>query len=152
MQRIFLYTFLICQPIYAIAEETPVVVWSTPEARQRLMTSVNNDFFQLADRFQPQINPLYCGVASSTIVLNAMRQDSSRAPSQQLLEVKMPKAFGGGAIPFRAYSQLTFLNEQTDKVKNQSVIRLENVTEDNTNDGERFDPGLSRTCSPLSER
>ena len=127
------------------AEEKRVLVWSTSEGRERLMTSSNNDFFALADQFQPQINPLYCGIATSAIVLNAIRQEVGLAPSQSALEVKTPVAFGGKNIPFPAYSQLTLLDERTDAIKLRSVIRLENITAENTGDSSRFDPGLSLT-------
>ncbi len=117
-----------------------IVEWGTPDGQQRLMQSrYKNDYVQLATHFQPQVNPLYCGVASSVIVLNSMRLTKGMAPSQQNLEVTRPEALGGGNITYPAYSQLTFLNEATEKVKPRAVIELKNTDNENS----RIDPGLT---------
>ena len=56
-----------------------------------------------------QANPLYCGVASSVIVLNALRLNSNAVPGQKSLEVVVPENLGGGRRPYPGYSQLTLL-------------------------------------------
>jgi hypothetical protein len=120
--------------------EVVIVEWGTPDGQQRLMESrYKNDYVQLAIHFQPQVNPLYCGVASSVIVLNSMRLAEGKAPSQRNLEVTRPEALGGGHISYPAYSQLTFLNEATDKVKPRAVIELKNTADENS----RINPGLT---------
>lgn len=129
--------------------DTVLVAWNTEEGQNRLHRAIKTDFYQLAHRFQPQINPLYCGIATTTILLNSTRLDGRRVPSQEQLEVERPKAFGGGRIPFRAYSQTTLLNRMTDQVKSRTVITLENLTDENTHDASQFDPGL--TLQQLAE-
>ena len=63
--------------------EVVLVGWDTEEGQARLARSAHKaDFFQLASNFQPQANPLYCGIASSVIVLNAMRLHRNAVPSQ----------------------------------------------------------------------
>ena len=114
--------------------------WGTPDGQQRLLQSrYKHDYLQLATHFQPQVNPLYCGVASSVIVLNSMRLADGNVPSQQHLEVPRPEVLGGGNISYPAYSQLTFLNEATDKIKPRTVIELKNTDAD----ASKIDPGLT---------
>ena len=47
------------------------------------------------------------------------------------------EVFGGGNIEFKSYSQLTFFNEKTDKIKRRAVIEMRNLEESH------FDPGLT---------
>lgn len=117
-----------------------LISWDTEEGRQRLARSAyKNDFFQLADHFQPQANPLYCGIASSVIVLNAMRQNKNAVPSQRALETEVPRSLGGGRLGYREYSQMTLLDERTEPVKPRAVIELKNV-----GDGSgKIQPGLT---------
>lgn len=96
------------------------------------------DFYQLANFFQPQINPLYCGIASSVIILNAINSNKKIA-SQSELEIEKPDIFGGGVIPFNSYSQLTLLNKETNKIKEKSIIDMKNINDDKEN----IDPGLT---------
>lgn len=129
---------------FSANEEVVLVAWNSEEGIKRLNKSkYKNDFYQLADRFQPQINPLYCGIATTTIVLNTFRLGKQQVPRQKAHEVAKPKAWGGDTIPYPSYSQWTLLNENTDKVKAREVIRLSNITTENTNDGSQFSPGLS---------
>jgi hypothetical protein len=153
------FSLLVAQPVYAQSAQTQkaqpsfykfnpsqysnemaVEAWNSPEGLRRLETSeYKNDFYELVNFFQPQMNPVYCGVASSVIILNAIGAKKSNLVSQKNLEIKKPFSIGGEVIPFTSYSQLTFLNEQTDKIKDRKIIRLENITDPN----ERFDPGLT---------
>jgi hypothetical protein len=119
--------------------ETVLVTWNTEEGQSRLARSVHKtDFFQLAHNFQPQANPLYCGIASSVIVLNAMRLNKNAVPSQKPIEVQVPKDLGGGRLSYPAYSQETLLGERTQSVKPRGTIELKNVGEG----GSEIDPGL----------
>jgi hypothetical protein len=119
--------------------ETVLVGWNTEEGKSRLASSAyKTDFFQLAHNFQPQANPLYCGVASSVIVLNALRLNRNAVPSQKSLEVVVPEKLGGGRRPYPAYSQLTLLGERTEAVKPRDVIELKNTAAE----GGGIDPGL----------
>ncbi|MFQ3565904.1 MAG: phytochelatin synthase family protein [Aggregatilineales bacterium] len=129
---------------FSQAGETVLVSWNSEEGIARLSRAeLKGSFYQLAHHFQPQINPLYCGIAASVIVLNALRVPARTAPSQPELEVRRPAVWGGGFIPFPSYSQWTLLNAETERVKPTAVIRLENITEANSHDEDQFDPGLS---------
>ncbi|MCC7446747.1 MAG: hypothetical protein IT324_04985 [Anaerolineae bacterium] len=127
-------------------ENVVLVTWNSEEGLNRLCRSkFKQSFYQLVHHFQPQINPLYCGIATAVILLNAMRLPKGIAVSQRELEVQRPAGWGGDLIPFPSYSQLTFLNSETDQVKLRSIIRLENASETNPDnaEAEQFDPGLS---------
>jgi len=126
--------------------EIVIVAWNSAEGIKRLDSSLyKGDFYQLANFFQPQINPLYCGIASSVIILNAFGTQNNNIESQKNLEVMTPSSMGGSTIPFKSYSQLTFLNDKTEKIKGRKVIELNNVEEDE----DKIDPGL--TLDQLSE-
>lgn len=117
-----------------------LIGWDTAEGRKRLARSAyKNDFFQLADHFQPQANPLYCGIASSVIVLNAMRQKKNTVPSQRALETVIPRSLGGGRLGYREYSQMTLLDERTEAVKHRATIELKNAGEG----AGKIQPGLT---------
>jgi hypothetical protein len=119
--------------------EIVIVGWDTKEGQSRLARSAQKtDYFQLAQNFQPQANPLYCGIASSVIVLNAMRLNRNAVPSQVPIEVELPRQLGGGRLDYPAYSQLTLLGERTESVKPKAVIELENAGKA----GAKIDPGL----------
>jgi hypothetical protein len=120
--------------------EVVLIGWDTEEGRKRLVRSgYKNDFFQLADHFQPQANPLYCGIASSVIVLNAMRQNKNAVPRQRALETEVPRSLGGGRLDYREYSQMTLLDERTEPVKHRTAIELKNA-----GDGSgQIQPGLT---------
>lgn len=121
-------------------QEVVLVGWDTEEGQIRLARSAHKaDFFQLAHNFQPQANPLYCGIASSVIVLNSMRLKKNAVPSQKPIEVEIPKDLGGGRLDYPAYSQLTLLGERTEPVKPKAVIELKNA---GTEAG-KIDPGLT---------
>lgn len=125
--------------IISFEGEVDIVSWNSQQGQQRLLRSkYKNDYFQLAHHFQPQATPLYCGIASSVIVLNALRLKKNKVPSQSLFEVDRPQALGGGRLAYPSYSQLTFLNEKTDVVKPRSVIEMKAFSSSK----EKIDPGL----------
>ena len=145
-----LILFLLFFTTNSFASKPPITLkWNSKEGLERLSNSqYKNDFYQLADHFQPQINPLYCGIASSVILLNTINENTEIA-SQKDLEVIKPKVWGGGNVSFNSYSQATFLNDKTDKIKDRKTINLQNITIENENDVRNFDPGL--TLKQLSE-
>lgn len=116
--------------------------WHEKEGRKRLFESrYSRHFYELAHLFQPQIKPTYCGVASAVMVLNALRiKTGLRIDSG--LEVPVPTAHGGGMIPYNSYSQLTFLNEETDLVKRREWVEGVTVECETTGDV-IFEPGLT---------
>jgi len=118
--------------------------WNSEEGEKRLLRArFKTDFFQLANHYQPQIDPLSCGIATSVIVLNALRRPLDKVESQKGLEVLLPKALGGKVIAYPLYSQVTFLNEKTEKVKPKAVIRLKNVDQEGPVNPKEVDPGLT---------
>lgn len=71
------------------AKELPVelVAWGSDEGITRFESAqAKTDFFKLANHFESQNNKIYCGVASSVIVLNALRVRNGE------LQHKKPKA------------------------------------------------------------
>jgi hypothetical protein len=130
---------------FSKTKEIVLVPWNSKEGIRRLERSkYKGSFYQLAHHFQPQINPLYCGVATSVIVLNALRAPKGTIPSQKELEVKLPKVWGGEVLTYEGYSQTTLLNAETDKVKAKEIIQLKNAKGKDVNPRD-LDPGLSLT-------
>ena len=123
-------------PVANTFKNQQLIPWNTPEGQSRLSRSrFKADFFQLAQYYQPQANPLYCGIASSVILLNAMRQSRAVAPSQPALELSVSTPTGTRTVPFPAYSQQTYLNDKTDQIKQRSIIEFR--------DPVTVDPGLT---------
>ena len=121
--------------------ENILVKWNGEQGLERFERSkYKNDFYQLVNFYQPQINPLYCSVASSVIVLNALR--NGEIPSQKALEIVRPASEGGSVSEFHSYSQLTFFNAETDKIKKHEIIEFKQPKE--VKNGKKvFDAGLS---------
>ena len=128
---------------FSKADEIVLVPWNNKEGIYRLERSKHKgSFYQLAHHFQPQINPVYCGIATSVIVLNALRTPKGTIPSQKSIELKVPKPLGGKTLPYKGYSQSTFLNDETDQIKPKKVIQLKNTKGKSVNPKD-LDPGLS---------
>jgi hypothetical protein len=73
-------------------------IWNSKEGLNQLARSqFKNDFYQLVNFYQPQINKVYCSAASSVVVLNALNSEN-------------------------LYQQESFFNVETDKIKLKSVI------------------------------
>lgn len=126
------------------SEKVILEPWFSEEGQKRLNRSeFKKDFFQLAHHYQPQLTPVYAGVASAVIVLNAFRVPRHGVKSQKESEIVKPKAMGGGVIPFPAYNQINFFSEKTDAVKDRKQLGLQNVTPQNENDKSQFKPGTS---------
>ena len=97
-----------------------------------------NDFYDLASHFQPQKNPLYCGIASSAIILNALNEDNHIIVDSENT-IKKPKIYGSTIIPYNSFTQDDILNKNTDFIKNRAVINFKTIDQ---NLG-RYDPGLT---------
>ena len=96
-------------------------VWNSDEGLKRLNRSqFKNDFYQLANFFQPQANPVFCSAASSVMIINALNY--GKIPSQKISEIKSPK---GEIFEYPLYLQENFFNAKTDKIKQLKVIRFE---------------------------
>jgi hypothetical protein len=118
-------------------QEVVLERWDSKEGKARLFRSENSSaFFALAPFFQPQLSPVYCGIASAVMVLNALRCPTDSAPHDNALPVMVPET--NQTIALRAYSQLSFLNESTEAVKPKAVI--EHREKDTSG---KYRPGLS---------
>jgi hypothetical protein len=143
MLKKFIIIISLLVSVDVFAADSLTMTWNSKEGIERLNHSqYKNDFYQIADHFQPQINPLYCAVASSVIILNTM-SEGKEIPSQKELEVQKPKVLGDGRIAFNSYSQFTFLNDKTDQIKDRKIINLQNISEKTENDAKNFDAGIS---------
>ncbi len=128
---------------FSADKKVVLVSWNSDEGKKRFFRSkYNNDFFQLAHHYQPQANPLYCGIASSVIVLNSIRAASGKIPVQPQFSIKKPEELGGDIVPYNLYSQASLLNETTDKVKPRQIIQLKNIATKGRENTAQFDPGL----------
>ncbi len=135
---IFILAIALCSQSFAAANEK----WNSDEGLKRLSHSQSkNDFYQLINFYQPQINPLYCSVATGVILLNAT-SDREKIPSQKENQIERPQNAGGGISEFHSYSQLSFLNDKTDKIKKREIVQLKAVASAK-NGKEFYDAGLS---------
>lgn len=135
---IFIFAITVCAESFAGQTEK----WNSVEGLKRLESShYKNDFYQLANYYQPQINPVYCAVATGTMLLNAIHGDDE-IPSQKESQIQRPESLGGGVIEFHSYSQLSFLNDKTDKIKRSEIITYEDPKEIK-GDKEIYDAGIS---------
>ena len=107
-----------------------IVIWNSKDGLERLYRSnYKDDFYNLVNFFQPQSNPIYCGIASAVIILNAL--NTPNIESQKSLEIILSDRI----IKYPSYSQETFLNKKTDKIKNSKIINAKSNT--------YFDPGVN---------
>jgi hypothetical protein len=122
----------------AFAPYQPVLIpWNSPEGMTRLhRAELTAPFFSLAHFYQPQLSPVYCGVASAVMVLNALRCPKGAAPLDESLAIRLPES--GELLPLKAYSQLGFFSDKTEKVKRRKVIEYQ--AKDASG---HFRPGLS---------
>jgi hypothetical protein len=96
----------------AQAQET----WNSSDGLKHLNHSqFKNDFYQLANFYQAQINPFYCSAASSVTILNAINHAN-------------------------IYKQEDFFSEKTDKIKAKAIILNQQKNDEDVND-----PGLTLT-------
>jgi len=106
---------------YAEKNFSPNVIWSSESGIARLQSSeFKNDFYQLVNFYQPQINPIYCSAASAVTVLNALKY--GKISSQKQFEITPPSDSSSKVLDYKLYSQENFFNERTDVVKSRDVI------------------------------
>lgn len=95
-----------------------LIGWGSPEGIKRLERSqAKIDFFPLANHFESQENGLFCGVASSTIILNSLRLHNNAIHKPQDMSTLsknerryLPKGFNPF---FERYTQHNVLNQAT---------------------------------------
>ena len=62
------------QKTSSTSSKNEIISWNTSEGVNRLAESEHKkDFFKLANHFEPQSNKVFCGPATATIILNALR-------------------------------------------------------------------------------
>lgn len=123
------------------SEITESINWDSKIGLQLLNESdYKNDFYQLLNFYQPQINPLYCSAATGVIILNALNY--GQIPNQINQQIIKPSEIGGGIIEFNLYNQQDFFNEQTDLIKNKQIIDLKAPKTIKYNRA-NYDPGLT---------
>lgn len=116
---IFFIFFNFSSPSFAQEKVLQIEIWNSQEGLAKLQRSeFKNDFYQLINFYQPQENPLYCSVATATIISNAL--DYGKISSQKLAEIKIPQS--DKIIEYNIYQQKTFLNKKTENIKKRAVI------------------------------
>lgn len=105
----------------------PLVAFNSPESIARLERSKQKlDFFALANQYEGQANMGFCGPATATIVLNALRADNDKIPKprdQALFPAEYRSKLPPGMDPvFSRYTQGTFFDPQTQAVKPRDVF------------------------------
>lgn len=99
-----------------------VLPFAAPESMARLERApAKVDFFHLSNHFEGQVNMGYCGPASATIVLNALRADNAKIAKPRdpaLFPAEYRNRLPPGLDPvFSRYTQSTFFDAQTTSVK-----------------------------------
>lgn len=99
--------------------------WGSPEGFERLArTRHKASFAALANHFEPQRNRLFCGPASATIVLNALRDAAIAKPRDPRSCDPADAAFlpPGFDPAFSRYTQDAFFTARTDDVKTRRQV------------------------------
>ncbi len=137
---ILIITILTKTQTFARGNIQPIKFYSEAGISNFETAKYKNDFYQLVNFFQPQINSLYCGIASSVIVLNALNYGNINSNSYG--ETTLPKVMEGKVLPYNLYTQQNFLNSETNKIKHRDIIELKSPKKI-VNQNEIFDPGLT---------
>lgn len=109
------------------ADAQGLIAWGTPEGLRRLgRTRHKATFAALANHFEPQQNKLFCGPATATIVLNALRLEAAgiAKPEDPRCSDPADAAYlpSGFNPVFARYTQDTFFTLGTDAVKTRGQV------------------------------
>ncbi|MBM3590989.1 MAG: hypothetical protein FJX30_06460 [Alphaproteobacteria bacterium] len=134
---VFVALFLASQNAFAVE------LWNSENGISRLDSSkYKNDFYQLANFFQPQINPVLCSSATALMIKNSLFYN--QISSQNKSEIIKPD---GQSIAFNLYvSQEDFFNSKTESIKTKEAIFYKQKTYIKKADGTTiidFDPGTN---------
>lgn len=143
IKKTFLFLIILLSfTTLSIANDTNLTIdWNSKEGLKRLSRSqYNNDFHQLANFYQPQENPLYCGAATAVIILNASQY--GHIASQKTGQIHKPQEVGGGLVPFKLYSQQDFFNKKVQSIKKKTIIEFKEAKSYDNNDP-IYDPGVN---------
>lgn len=126
----------------SIANDAKLTIdWNSKEGLERLEKSqYKKDFYQLVNFYQPQINPVYCGAATATIILNA--SNYGNISSQKTGEINKPEELGGAIVEFKLYLQEDFFNTKVQRIKNKEIVKFSKPKEIKNNDPV-YDPGVT---------
>ena len=92
---------------------------NSPDGRNLLdSTKYKEDFYQVLQNFEAQSHPAFCAVASSVIVLNALRSGRDFYPGLK----KTSFYIGKKKFKHERYFQSLFLNRRTDAIKPRSSV------------------------------
>ncbi|MCD6034792.1 MAG: hypothetical protein K0R63_533 [Rickettsiales bacterium] len=117
MRIVFLLTLLLVVTPFSDIFAAELVKWESPEGIKRLERSeAKADFFVLANHFESQENKVYCGLASSAMVLNALKLGNTKIskPLDDSLSKEERRYLPAGFNPiFERYTQENVLNSRT---------------------------------------
>ncbi len=134
-KRFFVFFLLISNVVFAAGENSQAQKWNSPEGLKRLERSqFKNDFYQLVNFYQPQENPLFCSIATGTMIRNAL--DYGDISSQKEGEVVKSD---GTIAEYHLYTQKGFFNQATEKVKKRAIVENKETLPDR----KTYDAGLS---------
>lgn len=107
--------------------KSALVALSSPEGVSRLERARDKRAFAvLANHFEPQQNKFFCGPASATVVLNALRLGVERFPKpedRRRFDAAATRYLPPGYDPvFARYTQDTFFTPSTDAVKTRLQV------------------------------
>ncbi len=126
---------LVIFAVFVALENSQAQNWNSDEGLKKLERSqFKNDFYQLVNFYQPQENPLYCSLATGTIIRTA--PNYKNISSQKIVEMTRPD---GSVVEYRLYSQDGFFNDKTEKVKKRAVIEFKEPVAGT----KEFDAGLT---------
>jgi hypothetical protein len=116
MRYVFIFVSLVFIATSTFAAQ--LTGFESPEGIKRLERSdAKVDFFPLANHFESQENKVYCGLASSAIVLNALRLDNpaiTKPLDNTILSKQDRKYLPSGLNPvFERYTQNNLLGKET---------------------------------------
>lgn len=124
-----------------INKENKDSFYSNDGLKKLLESQFKNDFFQLINFYQPQINPLFCAVAVGVSALNALEySEISNNAENQIIKND------NDIIEYRLHSQQSFLNDKTDLIKDRQAVLFQKPVSRVKKDNkwvDVFDPGLT---------
>lgn len=127
--------FLFANAVFAAGENSQVENWNSAEGLKKLERSkFKNDFYQLVNFYQPQENPLFCSVATATMIRNALNYGN--ISSQKTGEIRKPD---GTISEYHLYAQKDFFNAETEKVKKRAIVEFKEPVAGTEN----FDAGFN---------
>ena len=127
MKKIIVFVFVFSH----LSSFASLVTWDSAEGRKFFGSSqYKDDFFQIANHFTSQNNKISCGLASSVIIMNALRlnktdnlpEDRSSIHKKGLINI--PEKFN----PF--FKKFTQFNILSDKTKSREIVFGKKIKKD----------------------